>query len=242
MFLGWNLFVLERGVILVTASTDLIFYGVGVGGSILIMSFEHNYYFVNCIPINASCRLKEKENGVFFRIKLMTSDTCSIIIRKCICDTLYNMMHSPSQIVPPVFNQVCKFNMAMKSKWKLTSKQVYNHFIFPWIFFFFLFRFFLIRKWHGVIDRNGRNFYLRSLGKQDILRPGMGWFSKWASRTLMIRHRITCSLTTMGAWTTARGPLYPRRSKVIRNPESITRIVRSGRSSFGFRFQSWNYR
>lgn len=38
----------------------------GWGGSILIMSFEHNYYFVNCIPINASCRLKEKENGGFF--------------------------------------------------------------------------------------------------------------------------------------------------------------------------------
>lgn len=55
---------------MVTASTDLIFYGVGVGGSILIMSFEHNYYFVNCIPINASCRLKEKENGVFFSDKI----------------------------------------------------------------------------------------------------------------------------------------------------------------------------
>lgn len=57
------------GVILVTSSTDLIFYGGG-GGSILIMSFEHNYYFVNCIPINASCRLKEKENSVFFSYKI----------------------------------------------------------------------------------------------------------------------------------------------------------------------------
>lgn len=141
MFLGWNLFVLERGVILVTASTDLIFYGVG--GSILIMSFEHNYYFVNCIPLSMQdAGWKKKKMVFFFRIKLMTSDTCSIIIRKCICDTLCNMMHSPSQIVPPVFNQVCKFNMAMKSKWKLTSKQVYNHFIFPWIFFFFPFQVF----------------------------------------------------------------------------------------------------
>lgn len=66
----------------------------------------------------------------------MTSDTCSIIIRNCICDTLFNMMYSPGQIVPPVFNQVSKFNMAMKSKWKPTSKQVYNHFIFPMSVFF----------------------------------------------------------------------------------------------------------
>lgn len=94
---------------------------------------QPNYYFVNCNPIDTNCRLKEKEKWwfVFFRIKLMTSDTCSIIIWNCICDTLFNMMYSPSQIVPPVFNQVSKFNMAMKSKWKPTSKQVYNHFIFP---------------------------------------------------------------------------------------------------------------
>lgn len=94
---------------------------------------QPNYYFVNCNPIDTNCRLKEKEKWwfVFFRIKLMTSDTCSIIIRNCICDILFNMMYSPSQIVPPVFNQVSKFNMAMNSKWKPTSKQVYNHFIFP---------------------------------------------------------------------------------------------------------------
>lgn len=95
---------------------------------------QPNYYFVNCIPIDTNCRLKEKGDGGFwgfFCMKLMTSDTCSIIIRNCICDTLFNMMYSPSQIVPPVFKQVSKFNMAMNSKWKPTSKQVYNHFIFP---------------------------------------------------------------------------------------------------------------
>lgn len=123
-------------------------YGEGMGGGVsdifvnycLQTSFsgdfllvQPNYYFVNCNPINTNQVKSERKWWffVFFRIKLMTSDTCSIIIRNCICDTLFNMMYSPSQIVPPVFNQVSKFNMAMNSKWKPTSKQVYNHFIFP---------------------------------------------------------------------------------------------------------------
>lgn len=99
---------------------------------------QPNYYFVNCISINTNQVKRERKWWFFgfFRIKLMTSDTCSIIIRNCICDTLFNMMYSPSQIVPPVFNQVSKFNMAMNSKWKPTSKQVYNHFIFPMLIFF----------------------------------------------------------------------------------------------------------
>lgn len=99
---------------------------------------QPNYYFVNCIPIDTNQVERGRKWWVFFffRIKMMTSDTCSIIIRNCICDTLFNMMNSPSQIVPPVFNQVSKFNMAMNSKWKPTSKQVYNHFIFPMLIFF----------------------------------------------------------------------------------------------------------
>lgn len=104
----------------------------------IFLSFNQIIILWTVIQLIQTAGWKRKKNGglFFFHIKLMTSDTCSIIIQNCICDTLFNMMYSPSQIVPPVFNQVSKFNMAMNSKWKPTSKQVYNHFIFPMLIFF----------------------------------------------------------------------------------------------------------
>lgn len=57
---------------------------------------QPNYYFVNCIPVDTNQVKRERKWWffVFFRIKLMTSDTCSIIIRNCICDILFNMMYT----------------------------------------------------------------------------------------------------------------------------------------------------
>lgn len=131
MFCGWNCFDLNMRVggvsdIFVNYSASRPLFGG------IFLSFNLIIILWTVIKLIQTAGWKRKKNGglFFFRIKLMTSDTCSIIIRNCICDTLFNMMYSPSQIVPPVFNQVSKFNMAMNSKWKPTSKQVYNHFIF----------------------------------------------------------------------------------------------------------------
>lgn len=133
MFFGWNCFDLNMGV--------------GVGGvSDIFVNYSASrplfrgiFFSFNLIIINwtvfqliQTAGWKRKEMVGFFSyeiddLRYMFNHHPELHLWHFVQYDVY----IPSQIVPPVFNQVSKFNMAMNSKWKPTSKQVFNHFIFP---------------------------------------------------------------------------------------------------------------